>query len=281
MSDKPFNAINGAAWLGAQHALEALIDFGVKTPSSALRWTASLNRIDCMRTISEKLGQNDFCDLQRLEGWSTALHRAALCWHVEAVELALGYITRMLGDSGSEDRSCISSALVSAVREYDCDDRCRWDTSRPGRQLRIMQNLITAGADVNWEEPEQWQSEHRPEPGLTAIWALVDVGMPSPKEEVLLLLSSGLQLDKTCTYDSQTPLFGLVHEWQDDTSLAKAFLEAGAKATVKDANLNTPLHFVGNRSFAELLFKHDADLFANNINTALYLLVIVRANSAR
>jgi hypothetical protein len=32
----PFDAINGAAWLGARHALGALINFRVKTPSSAL-----------------------------------------------------------------------------------------------------------------------------------------------------------------------------------------------------------------------------------------------------
>jgi ankyrin repeat protein len=64
----PFDAINGAAWLGARDALEALIEFGLKTPASALQWAASLNRVDYMRTILEKLGQNDFSDLPRLEG---------------------------------------------------------------------------------------------------------------------------------------------------------------------------------------------------------------------
>lgn len=258
------DAINGAAWLGARHALGALIDFGIKTPSSALRLAAAHNRVDCMRTIAEKLGQHDFSDVPKLEGWSTALGRAALCWHDKAVELALVHVTKTLADAGSQDRSCLSSALASAAREDECFDQCRWDTSRPGRRLRIMQSLITAGADVNWEEPEEWKSQHRPAPGLNVFWTLLDDDLPSPKDEVLLFLSSGLQLEKARDDNGRTPLFGLVCEPQYDTSLAKAFLDAGAKATAKDANLGTPLHFAGNRSFAELLFKFGADLSAKD-----------------
>jgi ankyrin repeat protein len=92
----PFDAINGAAWLGAHHALRALIDFGVKTPASALCWAASLDRVDCMRTILEMLGQNDFSDVPRPEGLSTVLNRAALCWQVEAVELVLVDLKRQI-----------------------------------------------------------------------------------------------------------------------------------------------------------------------------------------
>ncbi|KAH8702925.1 ankyrin repeat-containing domain protein [Phaeosphaeriaceae sp. PMI808] len=250
----PFDAINGAAWLGARHALGALIDFGVKTPASALCWTASLNRVDCMRTILEKLGQNDFSDLPRPEGLSAALNRAALCWHVEGVELVLVHVKRILADSVSEDRSYLSSALVSAAREFDCDDRCRQDPSQPGRQSLVMQNLITAGADVNWEHPEL---------GLTAFWATLDSPF-IPKDIVRLLLKSGLQLCKS-SVGSRTPLFGIIVNFHDDASLVEAFLEAGAKATVKDANLDTPLHFAAHLSFAKLLFKYGADLFAKDL----------------
>jgi ankyrin repeat protein len=146
----PFDAINGAAWLGARHVLGALIDFGVKIPASAVSWAASLNRVDCMRTILEMLGQDDFSDVSRLEGLSAALDRAALCWHMEAVGLVLVELKRNPTVS-SEERSSLSSALVSAARLFDCDDRCRQDL---GRQLLVMQNLIEAGTDVNREHPE-------------------------------------------------------------------------------------------------------------------------------
>lgn len=260
----PVDAINGAAWLGAHHALKALMDFGIKTPCSALHLAASLNRVDCMRAIAEKLGQHDFSDAPKLEGWITALDRAALCWHDEAVKLALVHVTRIVADLDSENRSCLSSALVSAAREDDCIDRCRWDISRPGRRLRIMQSLITAGADVNWEEPEGWLSQHRPVPGLNVFWTLLEDGLSSPRDEILLLLSNGLQLEKARADNGRTPLFGLVYEQQHDISLAEAFLTAGAKATAKDANLDTSLHFAGNRCFAELLFKFGAQVSAED-----------------
>ncbi|KAJ4374283.1 hypothetical protein N0V83_003024 [Neocucurbitaria cava] len=236
----PFDAINGAAWLGARHALGALINFGVVTPASALCWAASLNRVDCMHTILEKLGQDDFSDSSRLEGLSAALNRAALCWHVEAVELVMVHVKKTLAGSVSENQSYLSCAL---------------DPSRPGRQLLVMQMLITAGADVNWEHPEL---------GLTAFWANLD----SPfvrKDTIRLLLDNGLHLGKVSVC-GRTPLFGIIINFHDDSSLVEAFLEAGAKATVKDANLDTPLHLAAHLSFAELLFKHGADLFAKDLD---------------
>ncbi|KAF3000315.1 hypothetical protein E8E13_009139 [Curvularia kusanoi] len=127
-----------------------------------------------------------------------------------------------------------------------------------------MQSLIAAGADVNWEEPEGRQSEHRPAPGLNAFWILLDDALASSKDETLLLLSSGLQLEKGHPDNGRTPLFGLVSEQQRDTSLAEVFIDAGAKATARDANLDTPLHFAGSRCFAELLFRFGADLFARD-----------------
>jgi ankyrin repeat protein len=235
----PFDVINGAAWLGARHALGALIDFGDITPVSALCWAASLNRVDCMRTILDKLGQNDFSDSPRLEGLSSASNRVALCWHVEAVELVLVHVKNILANSVPEDRSYLSSALVGVAREFDCDDRCRQDPSQSGRQSLVMQKLITAGADVNW--------------------ATLD----SPTDITRLLLNSRLQLCKS-SVGGHTPLFGIIVNFHEDASLVEALLKAGAKATVKDANLDTPLHFAAHLSFAEVLFKHGADLFAKD-----------------
>jgi ankyrin repeat protein len=54
------DAINSAAWLGARHALGALLDFSVQVPVSALFTAASLNHVGCMSAILEKLGQDDF-----------------------------------------------------------------------------------------------------------------------------------------------------------------------------------------------------------------------------
>jgi ankyrin repeat protein len=118
-----------------------------------------------------------------------------------------------------------------------------------------MQNLITAGADSNWRHPEL---------GLNAFWASLDSPF-IPTNVVRLLLNNGLQLCKT-SVRRRTPLFGIIGNFDDNASLVEAFLEAGGKATVKDANLDTPLHFAAHRSFAELLFKHGADLFAKDLD---------------
>jgi hypothetical protein len=104
-------------------------------------------------------------------------------------------VKRNLADP-PEERSSLSSALVSAAREFDCDDRCRQDL---GMQLLVMQNLIKAGADVNWEHPEL---------GLTTFWATLDSPF-IPKDIVRLLLDSGLRLDKSAV-GGRTPLFGIV-----------------------------------------------------------------------
>jgi hypothetical protein len=205
----PFDAINGAAWLGAHHALGALLDFGVDVPSAALYWAASLNRAECVRAILEKLGQNDFSDVPRSQGLSAALNRAALCWHVEVVELVLVHVERILAEPGSEDRTYLSTALVEAARYYDCDDRCRQDLDK---QLLVMQKLIKAGADVNWEpDPE--------EPWGAAFWASLD-DCYVPTKAIRLLLDSGLQLDKTDGLGS-TPLFGIISRSRDDDGEAQ------------------------------------------------------------
>lgn len=246
---RSFDAINGAARLGAHHALGALMERGVKTPASALCWAASLNHVDAVHTILEKLGQDGFSDMPRLEGLSAALDRAALCGHLEAFELVLVHVKKLLADSVPEDRSCLSAALVSAARPFECEDRCR----KAANQLPIMQKLVTAGADVNHEHAEL---------GLNAFWACLD-GPIIPKDVVLLLLQNGLQLSKTFT-NGRTPLFGIIVNSDDEASLVEAFLEAGAKAEAKDGNLDTPLHLATHASFADLLLKHGADLSAKN-----------------
>lgn len=249
------DAINSAAWLGAQHALAAMIDFGVRTPSSALCRAASLNRVECMRTILDRLGDGDFSDVPREGGLGSALDRASLCWHVEAVDLVLEQFKKITANSVRENQSCLSSALVNAAQQYDCDDRCRKDRAL---QLLVMQNLIAAGADVNWEDP-----------GLktSAFWASLD-GPLVPTTIVRLLLENGLQLDKPSS-DGSTPLFGIIVNYHDDAGLVEAFLNQGANASATDANLNTPLHSAAQCSFVELLLKHGADPFARNLNGEL------------
>jgi ankyrin repeat protein len=133
-----------------------------------------------------------------------------------------------------------------------------------------MKTLIAAGADVNWELPEP-PSYHQADftgikraVGETAFWTCLNAGY-IPRDVVRLLLESGLQLDKPSSFEKErTPLFGVVMDRDDDTSLVQAFLDAGASATARDANLSTPLHFAAHLSFAQLLFGHGADLFAKD-----------------
>lgn len=245
----PFDAINAAAWLGAQNALTALLAHGLKIPASALQWAASLNHAGCMRTILEMLGRSDFSDGSRREGLMMAVERAALCWHVEAVEIALADVASV---PTSDIISPLSFALASATGEFDCDDRCR-QYQKPGRQMLVIQQLITAGADVSLKHPRHGRTAFTA--ALEFCWLQADV--------VRVLLNNGLKLDQTLE-DDRTPLFGVVLNYNDDVSLVGEFLAAGAKATVQDVDLITPLHIAAHRSFAELLTDNGADLFARD-----------------
>lgn len=249
---EPFDAINGAAWLGNQNALAALLKSGLKLPASALRWAASLNHVQCMRKILDQLGQNDFVDKPRSEGLLAALERAALCWHLEAVELILSHVTPFPSTLLTGKKFTLSSALVSAAGDFDCDDRCRWQKNGD-IQLLVMKKLIMAGADVNLEHPQA---------GENAFWATVE-SFGFSTDIVRLLLKSGLHLDRS-SEDGRTPLFGIISNRNNDVNLVKAFLEAGAQATTTDVELNTPLHVATHRSFAELLFEYGASLLAKN-----------------
>lgn len=101
--------------------------------------------------------------------------------------------------------SYLSSALVNAARQFDCDDRCRKDAAL---QVLVMQKLIAAGADVNWEHPHLKTS---------AIWASLD-GPFVPRSVVRLLLDNGLQLYKPSS-NRTTPLFGITVNFYEDVGL--------------------------------------------------------------
>lgn len=247
----PFHAIDAAAWLGAHNALVALINHGLKVPASALRWAASLNHVGCVQLIVDNIGSNDFSDQPRPKGLMSALNVAATCWHLEVVEVILAHVATIPATFDPDD-GWLSYALVCAAGEFDCDYRCRWNHEAE-YQFLVMQKLIATGADVNWKHPQT---------GETAFSATLDFQY-LPPANVRLLLNNGLILDTTFE-DGRTPLFGVVKNLFDDASLVRDFLGAGAKSTVTDNDLNTPLHLVMHRSFAELLSGNGADLSAQN-----------------
>jgi ankyrin repeat protein len=249
-----FDAINDAAYFGSQHALEALIDHGISLPASALSVAASLNRIDCMRTILRKLILDDFADSTRLDGVRKALESAALCWHVEAVDLLLTDVEGFPDKSIEEDRDALGAALSAVVCYYYCDYGCRPDSygGRPERLFSIMEKLVAAGADVNYEHPAARRG---------VFWECL-CNMCIPRYVVYFLLEHGLRVDQTVA--EHVPLFGLMDDSVDDTSLVEAFFAAGAKATARQQDMSTALHRVMHRSFAELLLEHGADPFAKD-----------------
>lgn len=249
----PFNAVDLAAWMGAQHAMAALIDTGLKIPASALEKSASLNFVDCMQTILEKLPEDGFSGCSRLDGVRSALGRAACCWHLEAVEFLLTCVNGFPDRNALEDRAALGHALASAVDlEYICIDECRWrTTANPGRFPIIMEKLVAAGADANAKHLGTRNS---------AFWMAAE-----DRYITRFLLENGLRQDSQ-TEGGHTPLFGIISSQNDDFSLLEAFIAAGADVNHTDRAHRTPMHYAANRALAEILHQHGADLFAKDKN---------------
>jgi ankyrin repeat protein len=244
---KGLDAVYLAVWTGAQHAMVALIDAGLKIPASAFERCASLNFVDCMETIFDKLPEADFSDRSRIAGVRSALQRAACCWHLEAVDFLLTRVTGFPDENTPEDQTVLGQALASADDlEFICIDECRqWPNTNPERWSIIKEKLIAAGADVDVARNE-------------AFWSAFD-----DSDAVKCLLENGLRHDRL-TQGGHTPLFGLVSAGNHDIGLVEAFIAGGADVNQRDGVLRTPMHYAANQSIAEMLYRHGADLFAED-----------------
>jgi ankyrin repeat protein len=248
------NAVDLAAYTGASHAMAALIDAGLSVPASTFERCASLNHVDCMGAIYDKLSGTDFSDCTSVVSMRRALELAARCWHLEAVEFLLTRLTRLSDLSTLDHQTTLGQALAATSDfEYICIDECRWWTVtdiNPARFNIIREKLIAAGADMNIERNE-------------AFWRAILIGDP---DAIRKLLKNGLRHDSQ-TNEGQTPLFGLVEaENDDEISIVdvEAFIAEGADVNHKDRALRTPMHYTANQATAEMLCRHGADLFAKD-----------------
>lgn len=251
----PFDAINLAAWTGSQNAMAVLIDAGLDIPGCVFERCASLNYVQCMRTILEKLPQTGFSDYSILRCAGLALGRAACCWHLEAVEYLLTEVTDFPNVDSREDRDALSLALAATVDlEYICDDDCRWRKNvEPDRRHLIMKKLVTAGVGAS--------AQHRDEMSNDAFW--VTTALPE-SSTFYFLLENELILQDGQTTAGQTPLFGIIGIQDDDLALVKAFIAAGANVKHQDRARRTPMHYAADRALVKLLQEHGADLFAKD-----------------
>jgi ankyrin repeat protein len=244
------NAVDHAAYCGSQHAMAALIGFGVEVTPDALGLSAKNNHVLCMRTMLGKA----YSEPSRRKAVRGALPLAAQCWHLEAVELLLTTVENFPDKSDEEDQASLDHALVCLLHDYLCDYDCRW---KPGKQpFAIVKQLVIAGADVHVGfRLDDLGGSYDPYSGLQNY-------MDQP-EQVRFFLDNGLRMDHTFD-DGRTPLFSIVSNEQADPDSVAAFIEAGAEVRKNDGNLATPLHVATQRSFAEMLFGHGADLFARD-----------------
>lgn len=242
----PFDAVELAAWLGAQHVMSALIDAGLKIPASALERCASLNHVECMRTTLSDLPDQRFSDQPKLAGVRSALG--------EAVEFLLTQVSGFPDETRPEDRAALGISIALAVDlEYICVDDCRWSTiADPERLPIILEKLVVSGADVNTEHPRT---------GNSGFWTSVEDEFPTR-----FFLRHGLRQESQ-TKGGHTPIFGIVHSVNAKPTLLESFIAAGADVNHKDRALRTPLHYTANRALAEILRQHGADLSAR-ISTA-------------
>jgi ankyrin repeat protein len=246
-----FDAVDLAAWLGAQHAMSALIDAGLEIPASAFERSASLNHVECMRIMLSKLPDQRFSDQPKLDGVRLALGRAAICWHLEAVEFLLTQVRGFPDETKPEDRTALGIGVALAVDlEYICVDDCRWSTiANPKRLPIILEKLVASGADVNAEHPAT---------GNSGFWTVVE-----DQDLTRFFLGHGLRQESQ-TKGGHTPICGIVYSASTEPTLLEAFIAAGADVNHKDRALRTPLHYTANRTLAEILYQHRADLSAKD-----------------
>jgi ankyrin repeat protein len=260
----PFDAIRLAARCGSPNIIASLIDHGVSISAQTLSLAASVNQYEGLRIMIEALGKNSVSNLLRLEGVRAALDQAAYCWHLESVTVLIKQVEGFPNTANSEDRIALGIALLSCVDDNhaNCDDRCRWSEMSKG-SLPIIEILITAGADVNFEDPVTH---------ITPFWAC-----SSDPYIIRSLLKHGLRMDSRSA-TGLTPLFDIVRYKESNNyspghvlvnaetglSLLTDFIAAGADVRATDTNMATPLHVTAYRSFAEMLFSHGADLFAKD-----------------
>lgn len=228
------DALHLAAHLGAHESLAILLDHGIAVDAEALCLSASRNHVNCLRVLVEKMGQEGFSDGSKEDGINAALEKAALCWHTESVEFLLGCAP--MGQQG------LGRALILALCDYDCDDRCRW----LGKDLfKVLDLLIAAGAAVD----------------SNAFWTCLRVSAV-PRKVVQFLIDHGLRVP--APPGEVSLLFGIIRDTEDDPSFVKALIQAGENVSGIDSDLNTPLHLTVHRSFAKLLIEHGADVCARN-----------------
>ncbi|KAJ4363892.1 hypothetical protein N0V83_009344 [Neocucurbitaria cava] len=256
-----YAAVNLAAWCGSTQVLEVLIDHGLAIPTLSLLLAASLNRVDCMRTILRKLDDKPFSDNSRLAGVRGTIRRAALCWHAEAVKFLMTEVEAFSDQDIEEYRACLTSALFEALDYFDCDHRCRsWHIpDQPNRFLSMLDSFITNGADVNATDPVS---------GMNRFWMIAGQALQFDLGSVVcLLLAKGLRVDEGSRMDHDAqhppPLIDVVAR-VTDTGPIKAMVAAGANVTAADNHMSTPLHFANTRAIAECLVDLGSDLFAKD-----------------
>jgi ankyrin repeat protein len=247
-------AIDAAACYGFQDVVAVLIDHGINVAANALEMCASRNRVECMRTILQRMGDMGFSDASRLEGVRVALKAAATCWHEDAVRLLLTHVDGFPQETVVQDQSSLGVSLINVLSFFDCDDGCRDSDifGRPERLFSILEMLVAAGADVNFRDEKTHQSP---------FWAAVHPPI-IPPSVVYFLLAHGLRVEDRSFYD-ELPIFAVAGKG-GELSLVEALVAAGAKVNVTNWDLTTPLHGAANRSIAQLLLDAGADPHAKD-----------------
>jgi ankyrin repeat protein len=238
----PHSAVDLAAWTGAQHAMAALINAGLEIPASAFERCASLNFVDCMETIFDKLSEADFSGRSRIDGVSSALARAACCLHLEAVEFLLTRVTGFPNRNAPKDQTALGQALASA-----CDMESGMTPLHMACKngyLDVVQFLLSKGAAVNeaaiaGRTPLLYITVDGEDECEAFPFAPIPYTGISRLEVAKILLDRGANIH-AATADGQTVLHGA--SCSGDTEFIRYLVKHGANVRAIAANGETPLH---------------------------------------
>jgi hypothetical protein len=243
------DAVTMATVLGSTRSLATLLDYRLEVPVAALVKAAAVGNEAMMAMLLSR--EKNSSDRQRNGGIREALVTAAMCWHVEAVQVLLDGISGPSHKSAGENSDAVQKALYKALEDNLCTEFCRDGYVRQ-RQFLVVKELVKAGGDL--AEFSIWDAV-----GVLHSSGHVDIG----RELGIFMIEKGVDFSAVSSH-GRSALPAAAGDREDDASLVAALLAAGQPVSSTDEEGNTAIYSVRQLIIVKLLRDNGAEVSSRN-----------------